>query len=201
MRAYRRAMRWEHLFDDLETQLEQELSAEELDLEAEEERLRLGRLGVRDRLHGLCRAAGDTPWVAVTLACGERLVVHPVAIGRDWFSADLAGAPSRPRQCVVPIGAIVGLALEPASVPASLEGPSAAALSDRLGIAFVLRDLCRRRRAVDLVLTTGEVHGTLDRVGRDHVDVAVHERGVPRRAEAVREVRIVPLVALQYVRF
>lgn len=40
-------MRWEHLFDDLETQLERELTAEELDLEVEEERLRLGRLSLR----------------------------------------------------------------------------------------------------------------------------------------------------------
>jgi len=63
----------------------------------------------------------------------------------------------------------------------------------------VLRDLCRRR-AVDLVLAAGEVHGTIDRVGRDHVDIAVHERGEARRPGAVREVRIVPFATLQLVR-
>ena len=42
-------MRWDNLFDDLESQLEQELDAEDIDLLAEEERLRLGRLGLRDR--------------------------------------------------------------------------------------------------------------------------------------------------------
>ncbi len=43
-------MRWDNLFDDLESQLEQELGAEDVDLLAEEERLRLGRLALRDRL-------------------------------------------------------------------------------------------------------------------------------------------------------
>ena len=43
-------MRWDKLFDDLESQLEREITAEELDLDAEEERLRLGRLSVRERL-------------------------------------------------------------------------------------------------------------------------------------------------------
>ena len=194
-------MRWEHLFDDLETQLEQELSAEELDLEAEEERLRLGRLGVRDRLHALCRGGGTALRIGLTLTGGDRLVVHPVALGRDWFSGDVIAGQAHPRQCVVPFAAIVTVALEPEDVPASLTGPGAASLSDRLGLAFVLRDLCRRRRALDLVLTSGEVHGTIDRVGRDHVDLAVHERGVPRRPSAVREVRMVPFAALQYVRF
>jgi len=46
-------MRWDNLFDDLESQLELELGAEDLDLVAEEERLRLGRLALRDRLVAL----------------------------------------------------------------------------------------------------------------------------------------------------
>ena len=54
-------MRWDSLFDDLESQLERERTAEELDLEAEEERLRLGRLAVRDRLLALARAPGERP--------------------------------------------------------------------------------------------------------------------------------------------
>ncbi len=49
-------MRWDHLFDDLEGQLERELTAEEQDLGIEEERLRLGRLSVRDRVAALHEA-------------------------------------------------------------------------------------------------------------------------------------------------
>lgn len=194
-------MRWDHLFDDLETQLEQELSAEELDLEAEEERLRLGRLSMRDRLVALCGPRStETRRIAVTLVSGERIVVHPVAFGRDWFSADVVSEASRARQCVVPLGAVASLGLAPPSVRASLAGPVDPSLSDRLGLSFVLRDLCRRRRAVDLELSTGPLHGTLDRVGRDHLDLAVHDRDVPRRDAAVREVRIVPYASLMLVR-
>ena len=198
-------MRWENLFDDLETQLERELTAEELDLEVEEERLRLGRLSVRDRLVALHEAQSGSEYrIAVTLTTGERLVVHPVAFGRDWFSADVATEGSRTLQCLVPLGALASVALDPALVPRSLAGPAAPdghpSLSARLGLTFVLRDLCRRRRAVDLVLAAGEVHGTLDRVGRDHVDLAVHDRGAARREREVREIRIVPLAGLLLVR-
>lgn len=201
-------MRWDKLFDDLESQLEQELSAEELDLEAEEERMRLGRLAVRDRLVALHEAEGHGSQydIVVTLGSGIRLAVHPVTFGRDWFSADvLAGEGSEARaraQCILPIAAIAGIALSGAQVAASLAGVGEGqpSLSARLGLPFVLRDLCRRRRPVDVVLAHGEYHGTLDRVGRDHLDLAVHERGAVRRASAVREYRLVPLVAVQLVR-
>lgn len=195
-------MRWENLFDDLESQLERELTAEELDLEVEEERLRLGRLSVRDRLVALHDDEHGAHYrVVVTLLSGERLAVHPVAFGRDWFSADVEGSRA---QCVVPLGAIEAVSLGPGLVPRSLRSPAAPdghpSLSARLGLTFVLRDLCRRRRPVDLVLASGEVHGTLDRVGRDHVDLAMHERGVPRRPAAVREVRMIPLAGLLLIR-
>jgi hypothetical protein len=203
-------MRWDKLFDDLESQLEQELSAEELDLEAEEERLRLGRLAVRERLIALHEAEGRASGygIVVTLGSGIRLAVHPVTFGRDWFSADVladGGAPSRAQaQCILPLAAIAGVSLSPAQVARSLvpdarpqQHPS---LSSRLGLPFVLRDLCRRRRPLDVVLGHGELHGTLDRVGRDHVDLAVHDRGAVRRESEVREYRIIPLAALQLVR-
>ena len=202
-------MRWDKLFDDLESQLEHELSAEELDLEAEEERLRLGRLGLRDRLVGLheTQGRGSTYRVAVTLGSGIRLQLHPVTFGRDWLSADLVaddGVGSGARaQCILPLSSIAGVSLTRQQVAASLTAVAVddhPALSGRLGMSFVLRDLCRRRRAVDVVLGSHELHGTLDRVGRDHLDIAVHERGAARRESAVREYRVVPLVALQYVR-
>lgn len=198
-------MRWDNLFDDLETQLERGLTSEELDLEVEEERLRLGRLALRDRLVALDESArGSSYRVVVTLANAERLAVHPVSFGRDWFSADVLTEGSQSRQCLVPLDALCGIALEPALVQRSLAGTTAPdghpPLSARLGLPFVLRDLCRRRRAIDLVLVSGELHGTIDRVGRDHVDVAVHDRGVARREREVREIRIVPLAALLLVR-
>ncbi len=193
-------MRWDHLFDDLESQLERELTAEDLDVEAEEERLRLGRLAVRDRLVAVSASSPEP--ITVTLVTGERLGLIADTFGRDWFSASVVEGPVPRRQCIVPVSAIAWLSLSPGQVRASLgdrarDARAEASLSLRLGLPFVLRDLCRRRRAVDLLLTPGgTVHGTIDRVGRDHLDLAVHEAGAPRRASQVTEVLAVPLASL-----
>jgi len=45
------------------------------------------------------------------------------------------------------------------------------------------------------------VHGTLDRVARDHLDLALHEPGTVRRDRAVRGIRIVPLERIVLVSF
>src|SRR5665213_2390837 len=168
-------MRWDNLFDDLESQLEQELTAEEADLRVEEERLRLARLGIRDRLRALSAAPDATGRaIHLMLAGGSRITVAPATFGRDWLAGELLEESGRRPQCVVPLDAIDAVTLTAADVTQSLDTTSpeeaAGALSARLGIQFVLRDLCRRRCAVDLWLADGRVHGTIDRVGRDHID-------------------------------
>ena len=177
-------MRWDNLFDDLEGQLEQELGAEEIDLRAEEERLRLGRLSLRDRLRALSRGECSEP-VRVSLSNGVTLELSLRTFGRDWVSGDVVDASSRRAQFILPLDAIAGVRLSRAQVSTSLEDAttpeSERGLSRRLGLAFVLRDLCRRRQAVELVLHDGVVSGTIDRVGRDHLDLAVHEVGSARR--------------------
>lgn len=198
-------MRWDNLFDDLESQLEQELTAEEVDLQAEEERLRLARLGIRDRLRSL--HAGVNPGdrvLRLTLADGSRVSVDPATFGRDWLAGELIEESGRRPQCVVSLDSIIGVVLSRAQVMQSLDGSggeeSPGALSARLGLPFVLRDLCRRRQAVGLWLRDGRLHGTIDRVGRDHLDLAVHEAGHPRRESEVSEYRIVRLDLLMLVR-
>jgi len=197
-------MRWDRLFDDLEGQLERELSAEELDLRAEEERLRIGRLAVRDRLIaiGECGHATEQS-VGVLLTTGEQHVVRPSSFGRDWFLAELANEDRR-SQCVVPLAGVAALLLTRSQVEASLTQPenpaNERALSARLTLPFVLRDLCRRRAAVSLHTAAGDAHGTIDRVGRDHLDLAVHEPDRPRRSRAVTQYRVVPLDQLLLVR-
>ena len=191
-------MRWDHLFDDLEGQLERELTAEEQDLGIEEERLRLGRLSVRDRIAALHEAGHP---IGLTLTTGERLVADVDTLGRDWFSATVAEGAVRSARCLVPLASIASLVLAPGQVEPSLvplrDARAEASLSMRLGLPFVLRDLCRRRRAVDLLLApAGTLHGTIDRVGRDHLDLAVHEPGSPRRASQVSEVLVVPLASV-----
>lgn len=202
-------MRWDKLFDDLESQLEQELASDEVDLRAEEERLRLGRISLRDRLLALERAQGSEATSSVKmLFAGDRMLeFRPLGFGRDWFSAELLETSGRRSQCIVPLAAVTGLVLSRAQVEQSLfalpETPqgAAGALSARLGLGYVLRDLCRRRSAIELRLLSGPtLHGTLDRVGRDHIDLALHEPGSPRRENQVSQYRVIPLSQLELVR-
>jgi hypothetical protein len=198
-------MRWDDLFDDLESQLEQELGAEEGDLLAEEERLRLGRLAMRDRVIAMTRPGdGAHEQLKLSLRDGSVVTVAVGSVGRDWIAGELVGA--RRGSCVVPLAAVVGVLPTPEqlarSVVAEPVGEPAASLSARLGLAFVLRDLCRRRAAVELSTASAErLHGTIDRVGRDHLDLAEHEAGVPRRATAVGRIRLLPFAELLMVRF
>lgn len=197
-------MRWDNLFDDLASQLEQELGAEDIDLLAEEERLRLGRLGLRDRLRALMSATSATDPLRLMLSDGSRTSLVLGAVGRDWIAGEQAGDGMHPASCIIPIAAVSGCLPTPEQMVASLESgpePGVGSLAARLGLPFVLRDLCRRRAALNIRTTRELLHGTIDRVGRDHVDLAEHEPGVARRERAVRAIRLLPLAELVLVRF
>ncbi|CAN5269947.1 hypothetical protein BH11ACT3_BH11ACT3_22240 [soil metagenome] len=197
-------MRWDNLFDDLESQLEQELGAEEVDLLAEEERLRLSRLSLRERIGVMTHGPAATP-LRIELRDRTRIVVSVSTVGRDWFAGDVESPARRSVSCVVPVAAVA--ALFPSAdqlartLDASVPTPSPTSLSTRLGLTFVLRDLCRRRAGVDLSTAWGRLHGTIDRVGRDHLDLAEHERGASRRPEHLTGLRVLPLAELLIVRF
>jgi hypothetical protein len=200
-------MRWDNLFDDLEGQLEQELRAEELDEHAEQERLRIGRLSLRDRLVAVHEGAEHDAdrAVRVILGSGEHVTVRALSFGRDWLTAQLLGDTRRAAQCVLPIAAITALVLTRAQLELSLApGPAAvpgeSTLASRLTLPFVLRDLCRRRAAIDVRTALGDVHGTIDRVGRDHLDLATHDADRPRRESAVIDYRTIPLQQVLLVR-
>lgn len=196
-------MRWDNLFDDLESQLEHELWSEDVDVRADEERLRLGRMSLRERLLSLHLGAAGTDYVLRLDIAGIPVRVAPSSFGKDWMSGRLIDNSSRRTHVVIPFRSIAGVILKRSETLESLsiapvEGESA--LSARLGLTFVLRDLSRRRCEVDFVLSSGTVHGTIDRVGRDHCDLAEHEAGTPRRESSVTQYRIVPLDQLVMVR-
>lgn len=199
--AYVLHMRWDNLFDDLESQLEAELEADDVGIRVEEERLRLARLGLRDRLVAIAAdtLGSDIP-VRLLLGDGRFIDVHLITLGRDWVSANRLGGPSS--YCLIPFTAISGIVLMRNQLQRSLLSPTAPdTLSARLGFGYMLRDLCRRRTTVEIVQTRGDViHGTIDRVGRDHLDIAVHEPGTPRRERDVVHIRIVPFDAIETVR-
>ena len=201
-------MRWDSLFDDLESQLEHELHSDESDLRAEEYRHRLGRLALRERISTFSRGGGRSREpVAIELRTGETLVVLPQTFGRDWFSADLVIAGEEAGSVLVLIEAIAAVVIEKPALARSLDIPetpeSDPRIIDRIGIAFALRDLCRRRAFVQVhgLNAVSAVHsGTIDRVGRDHFDLAVHEAGTPRRERNVAHSRLVPFGQLAYLR-
>lgn len=197
--GYRRLVRWDELFADLEGRLEHELDVERQELAAEEERLRLGRIGLRDRIMAMARAGAA---VGLMLADGETLALRVESSGRDWIAGEVTVGAAR-HAVVVPVAAIVGVTPERDQLELGLRPPPSEALPDlssRLGLAFVLRDLCRRRAGIELRTCIGTVTGTIDRVARDHLDLAEHEPGEPRRDRVVRRIRLVPFDAIVRVR-
>jgi hypothetical protein len=107
------------------------------------------------------------------------------------------------RQCIVPLAAIAAVLPTRAQLETSVApvAGSATRLADRIGLSFVLRDLSRRRTPVHLTTDDGRLHGTLDRVARDHLDMALHESGSARRESEVRGYRIIPLERIVLVAF
>lgn len=195
-------MRWEHLFDDLSGQWQQELEAEQRELETEEERLRVARLGIRERLRFLARMH-EGGSVRVALATGETITLVVRSIGRDWCAADLVGQ-ARAMQCILPLDAIAAVLLDRVDLEASLTPAPTDSMADRIadktGIGVVLRDLARRRTFTDISTVDGMYSGTIDRIGRDHIDLAIHDEDETRRERAVREFRILPISRITLIR-
>jgi len=134
----------------------------------------------------------------------RRLLHRPGELGlaRAWVAGEITVGVAR-HAVVVPVTAIVGVTPERDQLELGLRPAPSEALPDlsgRLGLAFVLRDLCRRRAGVEVRTRAGSITGTIDRVARDHLDLAEHEPGQPRRDRVVRRIRLVPFDAILRVR-
>lgn len=179
-------MRWEELFADLEGQLaaaeSAELAAEVADRTRREWALQTASQRVRPGLRVTLTAHGLPP-----------LTGRVVDGGVDWL---LLEEPTR-RQVLVRLGSVLSITgLDRASEP-PLEGE----VQRRLDFRYALRGLARDRAGVQLVLADGSQRsGTIDRVGADHLELAEHPPGEPRRRDAVTAVVLVPLAALSAVR-
>lgn len=181
-------MRWQQLFADLEARFEAEQEAAERAETSSRTRHEWGSLRFVGRLGGavgspvvlLCRGAGQVPGTLTE-------------VGSDWLLLDDAG-----RECLVAtaaVRAVTGLGRRTAA--AENPGPVAA----RLDLRRALRGLARDRAPVHVVLDEGtSLHGTIDRVGADYVELAEHPVGSHRRAGAVQGVRTVLIDAVVVVR-
>lgn len=192
-------MRWDRLFEDLEDQLASEWEAERAALDTEAERLRLSRVEFRDRLRGLVGRDRSSAAPSFELADGSVLAAEPAGVGADWVALEPVG---RVGALVVPFGAIRAIgAAHPDLLRTARATTAPSALADRMTFGFVLRDLVRRRAPVTVQLTNERpLTGTIDRAGADHLDIALHDSGSPRRADAVTGHRIVPFAAIAFVR-
>lgn len=182
-------MRWEQLFADLAAQLDEQEAAQEQAEDASRARAEYGRLLLADRVRGSlgqpvslrCRGAGE-------------LAGRLVDVGIDW----LLLVDEQGREVLVAadaVTAVAGLVARTAGQP--LEGE----VARRLDLRRALRGLARDRATVSCLLEDGGVlGGTVDRVGADFLELAVHPLDSPRRRGAVTAVLAVPLRAVVAVR-
>lgn len=178
-------MRWEQLFADMESQL---ASAHQLGLEeeaAEQARAEYSRVRLADRL----RLRQGEP-VRALLAGAVPVEGRVGAVGAGWVALEDRGT-----QHLVPLGAALwweslGRGWTPGADPVAL----------RLGLGHALRALARARAGVRVRLSgggpLGELEGTVDRVGSDFFDLALHPDDDYRRRSSVTALRAVPFPAL-----
>ncbi|PZS16332.1 MAG: hypothetical protein DLM57_10655 [Pseudonocardiales bacterium] len=182
-------MRWDALFSDLAAQADELERAERAATVEERARIEVGALGLWDRLRP---AVG----CALRLECAGTLSLTGVLrrVGPDWLLLD----EGQGREVVVAIAAIHGVSglSRLSAVP-----DSAPAVESRLGLRHVLRGIARDRSPVRICRVDGStVAATIDRVGADFLEAAVHPAGETRRRADVREVALIPYAALAAVR-
>lgn len=190
MPAYADAMRWDALFEDMEAQLASErLLGLESEI-SERARVELAGIDVSDRLRG---AIGQK--IDVKLRSGTQVSGTLSHVGSESLVLD-----DGLHQWLVPATAALtyqGLGRQAKS------GQSTASL--RLGLASALRMLARDRAglAVHLLESAREeatMRGVIDRVGKDHFDLAVTLPGEVRRSGNVVSVATIPFQSLAAVR-
>jgi hypothetical protein len=189
-------MRWEGLFADLEGQLAAEERRELDDEVAERTRRERALVTLTDRLSG---AVGSS----VRLGLGGRIRVEGrlADLGDGWL---LVRAQGNGREHLVPTASVITVS----SLGHHVQATRAAR---RFGLGYALRALSRDRATVALSLGGAGVSsgggavpgqalvGTIDAVGADHLDLAEHPEGMPRRRENVTAQTTVPFGALVLV--
>lgn len=174
-------MRWDELFADMEAQL---AHAQQRSVEweaAETARAELSQLTLAERLN-----AHRQTQVRLLPAHGEVLVGELADVGAGW-----AVIRERHLQHLVPLHGVVWWE----GLPRRFEVAQRHAALRKLGMGHVLRALATSRTHVRVLLVGSSAHvdfeGTIDAVGRDFFDLALHPGDQFRRRQAVTAVRTV----------
>lgn len=180
-------MRWDGLFADLEAQL---AHGRWQDTEAEAAEMTRGEraaIGLADRLRG---ALGEP--LTVLLEDGRRLDLTVSTVGATWL-----GGTDRNGSLVVSLDAVASI-----DSPLPVAAPEASPGRRNLTIGSLFRSLSRARAGVLVSGRDGRLigEGTIDRVGLDHLDLAVHPLDEQRRGRNVRGLRVVPFGAIHVMR-
>lgn len=194
-------MRWDGFFADLEDQFSSEWEAERSSVDSETERLRVSRLALRERLAVLVGSRGGARHPSFDLVDGTTLAAEVTIVGADWVALDTDD--SRTGTALVPIGSLVSIGMPARDLERSVRPARASGsdLSSRMTFGFVMRDLGRRRSGIAVNLVHGRsLTGTIDRAGADHLDLALHDPGAPRRTAEVLGHRAIPFPAIAWVR-
>lgn len=181
-------MRWDRLFSDLEVRFDADRVSDARAEAREHERAREGALTLRDRLVAQRRA------VTVATRAGVAIRMGIGVVGADW----LAGTATEGRaQVAAPLRAIAWVR-EDVRTDARSDAPLC---RDRVRFVQALRDLARRRATVQLALAHDRPTGTIDRVGADHLEIALHASDQPRRESAVAAHWIIPVESIDHLRW
>jgi len=179
-------MRWQQLFTDLESRFDDLASEAEDEEMPTRERLAQGETSAVERLRG---AIG----IRIRVVTGvSRLAGELLQVGPDWLLLE----ESPGRELLVPIRSVTGV-----EGLLARTGTATTGIGGRLDLRFALRGLARDRSPLGVFTTGGtEVNGTIDRVGADYVEVALHAAWEPRRSSVVRSVMLVPLHGIDHIR-
>lgn len=182
-------MRWEELFADMEAQLAH-AGQRNAELEAvETARAELSQLALVQRL-----AAQKGAHVRVKVGHGDVIEGEISDLGAGWVALRDGAV-----QHVIPLHQAVWW-----------EGLSRRFASDfentvlrRLGVGHVIRALSQSRARVRIHLVSqtpgAEVEGTIDTVGQDFLDVALHPDDQYRRGRTVTGIRTVGFSAISMI--
>ena len=178
-------MRWDVLFADLEAQSEELERVERAVEVSDRARIEAGAIGLLERL----RPAVGT---LVRMRClGDLTVTGTLRrVATEWALMDTGTG----REVFLALCRVVSVAgLSRLSAVPDRENY----VESRLGIRHALRGIAADRSVCHVWLEDAtSICGTLDRVGRDFVEVAVHAAGELRRRGDVREVALVALGGL-----